>query len=103
MAVSTASVRTRVAQVIWLVCVVAALFLAAGALCVALDFNEDNGLVSFVIAGADLFDLGVFSREHGIKEFKGESAGLKNALFNWGIGAISWLVVGKIVERIIRP
>jgi hypothetical protein len=102
-ALSTATVRTGVAQVVWLLCVVAALFLAAGALCVALDFNEGNGLVAFVIDGADLFDLDVFSREHGIKEFKGQSAGLKNALFNWGIGAIAWLVVGKVVERVVRP
>ncbi len=103
MGINTASVRTRVAQVVWLVCVVAALFLAAGALCVALDFNEKNGLVAFVVDGANFFDLGVFSRNGGIKEFTGDSAGLKNALFNWGIGAIAWLVVGKIVERIIRP
>jgi hypothetical protein len=98
-----AAVRTRVAQVVWLVCVVAAVFLAAGALCVALDFNSDNPLVRFVLDGADFFDLGIFGRKDGIKEFSGSDAETKNALFNWGIAAIAWLVVGRIAERLIRP
>ena len=101
--VKASTVRTRIAQVIWLVCVVAALFLALGALCVALDFNQDNALVQFVLDGADAVDLGVFSLEDGIKEFKGDNADTKNALFNWGLGAIVWLVVGRILERLIRP
>lgn len=100
---TVSSVRTRIAQVLWLLCVVAALFLAVGALCVALDFNDRNALVKFALDGADLVDLGIFSRGDGIKQFTGEGAETKNALFNWGLGAIAWLVVGKIVERIVRP
>ena len=38
-----------------------------------------------------------------IKEFTGENAETKNALFNWGLGAVVWLVVGRILERVIRP
>ena len=101
--VNTAKVRTRVAQVVWLLFVVAAMFLALGALCIALGFNEDNPLVQFVLDGADAVDLGVFSLNDGIKEFKGENADTKNALFNWGLGAIVWLIVGRILERLIRP
>ena len=102
--VTTASnLRTRIAQVVWLLFVVAALFLALGALCIALDFNQDNALVQFVLNGADAVDLGVFSREDGIKQFSGSNAETKNALFNWGIGAIVYLIVGRIVERAIRP
>ena len=97
------SARTRIAQVIWLLFVVAALFLAVGALCVALDFNEKNALVQFAVDGADAVDLGVFSRDDGIKQFTGDGAETKNALFNWGLGAIAWLVVGRVVERIVRP
>jgi hypothetical protein len=94
-AVSGASIRTRVAQVLWLLFVVAALFLAVGALCVALDFNEDNALVRFALDGAD--------RSDGIKQVTGDSAATKNALFNWGLGAVAWLVVGRVVERVVRP
>jgi hypothetical protein len=99
----SSSVRVRIAQVVWLVFVVAALFLAVGALCIALDTNRDNGLVRFVLDGANAVDLGIFSRDNGIKEFTGSNADTKNALFNWGLGAIAWLVVGRIVERVIRP
>ena len=98
-----AAVRTRVAQLVWLVFVVCALLLAVGALLVALDANEKNELVDVVLRGADAVDLGVFSRDNGIKEFRGGNAEVKNALFNWGLGAIAYLVVGRILDRIIRP
>ena len=100
---TVSQVRTRVAQVVWLFFVIAAVFLAVGALCVALDFNPKNPLVEFFIAGANFFDLDVFSRRGGIKTFHGSNADVKNALFNWGIGAIVWLIVGRIVVRVIQP
>ena len=96
-------VRVRIAQVVWLVFVVCALFLAIGALLVALDANEKNSLVDFVLSGANVVDLDVFSRTNGIKDFSGDSAEVKNALFNWGIGAVAYLVVGRILDRVIRP
>ena len=72
---TVARVRVQVARLLWLLCVVAALFLA----------------------------VGVFSRKNGIKEYTGENAATKNALFNWGLGAVAWLVIGRILERIVRP
>ncbi len=98
-----AQLRTRLAQLVWLLFVVAALVLAVGALCIALGANRDNSLVRFVLDGANVLDLGIFSRQNGIKSFGGDNAGIKNALFNWGLGAVLYLVVGRIVERIIRP
>ncbi|WP_432479628.1 hypothetical protein [Nocardioides sp. GXQ0305] len=98
-----ATVRTRVAQLVWLVCVVCALLLAVGALLVAFDANSQNALVRLVLDGADAVDLGVFSRANGIKEFTGEDAEVKNALLNWGLGAVAYLVVGRILDRVIRP
>jgi hypothetical protein len=100
---TVAAIRTRVGQLVWLACVVCALFLAIGALTYALDANPDNALVRFVRDGADAVDLGVFSLENGIKEFVGKNSDTKNALFNWGLGAVFWLVVGRLLERIIRP
>jgi hypothetical protein len=70
---------------------------------VALEANTDNGLVRFVLDGADAVDLGVFSTDNGIMKFTGENAETKNALFNWGVGAVVWLVAGRILDRIIRP
>ena len=98
-----AMVRTRLGQLLWLVCLVFALFLAIGALTYALDANSDNALVSFVRDGADAVDLGVFSLENGIKEFVGKNSDTKNALFNWGLGAVFWLILGRLLDRIVRP
>jgi len=97
--------RSRVAQVVWLFFVVAAVFLAVGALCIALGFQKDNPLVEFFLAGANFFDLDIFSRRkgEGIKSFSGANADVKNALFNWGIAAIVYLIVGRIVVKIIQP
>ena len=100
---AVSAARLRVAQLLWLAFVVCALFLAVGALLVSLGANEDNQLVAFVVQGADAVDLGVFSRRNGIFEFGGENAEVRNALVNWGIGAVAYLVVGRIVDRIVRP
>ncbi|HEY3528898.1 MAG TPA: hypothetical protein VGK78_07090 [Nocardioides sp.] len=98
-------VRARIAQLVWIICAVAALLLAAGALCIALKANADNGLVKFVIDAADKLDFGAFSRTDGVAHWKGHSqaALTKNALVNWGIAAVVWLIIGRIVERIVRP
>jgi len=103
---AVAAVRSRIAQVVWLLCVLAALVLAVGALCIALKAYQDNNLVKFVIDGADKLDFGVFSRgKDGVAHWKGntDAAHTKNALVNWGLAALVWLVGGKLVERGARP
>ena len=101
--VTANKIRVQLARALWLVCALAALFLAVGALLVALDANRSNELVQFVLDVADKLDLGIFSRHNGVKEFTGHDAATKNALFNWGLAAIAWLVVGRILDRIVRP
>lgn len=98
-----ARVRAIVAQVVWVIAVLAALFLALGALLIAVKANEANALVKFVLRIADGVDLGLFDRTNGIKQFHGTDAAIKDALFNWGIGALVWLVVGRVLDRAIRP
>jgi hypothetical protein len=94
-------IRSRIASLVWLASVICALCLAVGALLVALTANGHNGVVSFVLGGADKLDLGVFSRGDGIVTFQGRDAATKDALVNWGIGAIAYLVVGKLLDRVI--
>ena len=96
-------IRARLAQLIWLLAALAALVLAVGALLIALDANRSNSLVDLVVRTADYIDLDIFSRQDGIKQFKGDGAQVKNALFNWGLGAIAYLVVGRLLDRIIKP
>jgi hypothetical protein len=98
-------VRLRLAQLVWAVCVVAALVLAVGALLIALgdSVNQDNALVTFILDLADKLDLGVFDLEDGVFSFDGKNAETKDALVNWGLAAIVWLIGGRILDRIIRP
>ena len=102
---AAAAVRTRIAQVVWVVCAVFALVLAVAALCIALKANPHNGLVKFCIDRADQLDFGVFSRTQGVAHWAGHThaATTKNALVNWGLAAVVWLVIGKVVERLVRP
>ena len=91
---------------VWIVCVVARWSWPLGALCVALKANPDNALVKFILNTADKLDFGVFSRgKDGVAHFKGHThaAQTKNALVNWGLAAVVWLVGGRVLERIIRP
>jgi hypothetical protein len=95
--------RNKLASLVWLVAVVCALFLAVGALLIALKANEGNSVVAFVISGAELLD-GPFSLDSGIFTFADDADGrVKSALTNWGIAAVVYLVIGKILDRIIRP
>ena len=98
------SVRSATATAIWVLAVLAAVVLAAGALVIVLDFNAKNGVVKFFRETADSINfLGV------LKDFepgKGESAHdalVKEVLVNWGICAVVYLVLGKLLERVIRP
>jgi putative intracellular protease/amidase len=101
---SGAKVRHTVGQVVWTVCAVAALFLAVGALLVAIKANTENGLVSFVMGVADVADLGVFDRDSPIVTFDGSgNRETSIALLNWGLAALCWLIIGKVLDRIIRP
>ena len=100
-------VRLRLAQLVWVVCVLAALVLAAGALLIALGddtVNRGSDLVKFVTDVGDRLDLVFFDRKDGVFAFDGqEDAETKHALVNWGMAAVVWLVGGKIVDKLIRP
>jgi hypothetical protein len=99
-------IRTIVARAVWLVFVLCALSLAVAALLFALEANRDNSLVSLFYKIADAVDLGFFDLGNPIKRFTGDSAETalkKTALFNYGIGAILYLIVGRIVEKLIHP
>ncbi|GAB2606165.1 hypothetical protein [Kribbella endophytica] len=89
--------RNLVASLVWLIAVLAAAVLALGALFTALDqANQSNEIVRWVLErGHDL--VGPFK-----DLFRLETA--KNTLLvNWGIAALVYLIVGKIIERFVRP
>lgn len=88
--------RNRIAAVVWLIAVLAALILAVGALLIALDANADNAMVGWVFDAAKRIDWFFWK----IFEMKDRT---KNHLVNWGLAAVSYLIVGRIADRIIRP
>ncbi|THV17998.1 hypothetical protein E9934_04125 [Nocardioides caeni] len=95
--------RDLAARAVWGVCVALALVVAVAAFTYALEANDDNGLVKLVRDLADAFDLGFFDLDNPVKEFTGDNAVTKNALFNYGLAAVVYLVIGRVLERIIRP
>jgi hypothetical protein len=99
----TSTVRSKLASLLWLVAVVCALFLAVGALLVALKANPENPVVKFILDGAATLDLGVFSPEEGLFPIDKERSKVEATLINWGLAAVAYLIVGKILDRIIRP
>lgn len=97
------AVRTKLATLVWLVAVLCALALAVGALLIALKANADNTVVDFVLSVAERLD-GPFSLTDGIFTFAEDADGrVKSALVNWGIAAVVYLVIGKVLDRVIRP
>ena len=101
---STDQIRETIARVIRIVFIAFALVLALGAFLVAARDNvsPDNALVKLVLNLADAID-GPFSRENGIFTFSGKNAETKDAVVNWGIAAIVYLVVGRYLQRLIAP
>lgn len=104
--VNVNKVRSVVGRAVWILTVVFALVLALAALLAALDANADNRLVEFIGTFSDDVDLGFFDLGNPIKDFDDSKQGAndtKTLLFNYGLAAVAWLLIGKILERIIRP
>lgn len=94
------AVRTLAARVVWGVCVLFAVILAAAVLLTALEANESNSLVEFVDDTAARVDLGFFDLTNPIKEFDDAK---QTVLFNYGLAAVAWLVIGRVLDRVVRP
>jgi len=105
--VTAETARTLAARLLWGVCVAFALVLASAVLLIAVEANSNNDLVRFVIDFAAKVDLGFFSLTNPIKDFDtaitDPAEDVKTALFNYGICAVLWLLVGRILDRVVRP
>jgi hypothetical protein len=97
------AVRNRIASVIWIVAVVCAVILALAALLTALDqANQQNSVVQWLTDTAEVLAGPIGGQNGGIFDF-GRNEEAKNALANWGVAALAYLVIGRVVDRIIRP
>jgi hypothetical protein len=95
-------IRNGLARLVSIAAGLCALVLVAGALLIALGGNQANDLVDFVKSTASSLDFGVFDRRNGVFEFTGKNGQTKNALVNWGLAAVAWLVLGRVVSGILR-
>ena len=89
--------RSRLATLVWLVAVVLALVLAVAALLTGLRADASDDLVRLVLDTAGRLDLGI------VHVFRGPDALLRDHLVSWGVVAVEYLVVGKLLDRAIRP
>jgi hypothetical protein len=101
------AVRTRLAAAVWMAAVLAAVALSLGALLVALDANTENSLVAALLDLDRAID-GPFWKVFDFYEktksgARGAPDDVKNHLVNWGLAAAGYLLVGRLLERIIRP
>lgn len=96
-------VRARIATVLQIVTVVFAVVLVLGALLVAAGdvINRDNVIARFVLGFAELVD-GPLDRENGIVQFDGENSERWQALVNWGLAALVWYLIGRLLGRLVR-
>jgi hypothetical protein len=100
---NTDKIRATVARVVWGIFLVFGLMMASAALLIALEANGDNNLVHFVLDFARSIDLGIFDLDNPIRDFKGENHKIKEALLTYGLGGVVYLVVGRVLERVIQP
>jgi len=98
------AIRTKLARIWSIVFGVLAAILALGALLVVLrdNVNESNSVVKLITDVADAIS-GPFSRDNGVFDFTGKNAEAKNALLNWGIAAIVYLLIGRFLANAIAP
>lgn len=101
---SQAAVRSQVARAVRLIFAILATILAVGAILVVLrgSINMTNPIVKFIIDTAEAIS-GPFSRTDGIFRFTGKSGISKNALLNWGLAAIVYLLIGRLLANLIAP
>lgn len=91
--------RNRIASIVWLIAVLCAVILAVGALLAALnDIDEPNSIVEFIYDTAEALD-GPFGN---IITFEGSDDPTKEVLVSWGLAALAYLIVGRILDRLIR-
>jgi hypothetical protein len=91
---SAAMARASIARFVILVGTVVALILILGIVLVLLEANRSNDIVQFVRDAAS-FLAGPFDGLFTLDSNKAEKA------VNWGIAAVVWYAVGRVIARLI--
>ena len=65
--------------------------------------TDGFGYNAFSLPGDTKFDLAPQTQTNGVFDFTGKNAASKNALLNWGIAAIVYLLIGRFGANAIAP
>ncbi|MGH3413151.1 MAG: hypothetical protein ACRDPH_08755 [Marmoricola sp.] len=104
-AMAIAAVRTKVAALVKVICGVLAVLLAIGALLVVLEkyISSGNNLVQLIWDIDKAID-GPFARDgSGVFAFHGHNAVKFDAVVNWGIAAVIYLLIGVALNKLLMP
>ena len=81
-----------------------AILLSLGALLVvAGDAISATNVLVKAIWNIDNFFDGPFSRDHGVFAFTGDNAIKLDAVCNWGLAAIVYMIVGNVLRSFLQP
>ena len=94
--VAANSGRATVARVIGAIAAIVALILVVGIALVLLKANQGNDIVG-AIRDAAAWLAGPFDGMFSFDKARTEKA------VNWGVAAVVWLVVGRLLARLIAP
>lgn len=96
------ALRMRLATIVKVVFGFFAVVLALGALLVVFgrSVSAENPVVMFIWDFADAID-GPFGRTDGIFDFDGENGPKLDAVVNWGLAAIVYLLIGNVLRRFL--
>ncbi len=100
------STRLRLSQLVWLLGLLCASILAAGALIVALigaDAQPTNWMIRFVLSAADHLDFGALSDRKALIDLSVSDESTKEAMANWGVAAVIWVVLGWGLSIFLKP
>lgn len=99
-----AQLRMTMAAIVKLVFTLVAVILSLAAVLVAVGryVSPDNALVRLVLDLAGVFD-GPFSKDGGVFAFTGKNAEKLDAVTNWGLAAIVYMLIGNVLRRLLRP
>ncbi len=88
--------RSSLATLLWLAAGAAATVLAVAALLRALDVDLDEEPARTLLDAADALSL------HALAQVSARPSAV-DALLVWGAVALAWLVVGWLLDRMVRP
>jgi hypothetical protein len=96
--------RKRMAAIVKIAFTTIAILLSLGALLVVAGdiVSASNVLVKAIWNIDDFFD-GPFSRDQGVFTFTGGNAVKLDAVCNWGLAAVVYMIVGNVMRSFLQP